>query len=644
MNRQQRRAGARSAGVRTGRASDARTAAILGRLEAGLAHQQAGRLLEAEACYQQALAAEPDHPDALHLLGVVAYQSGRHDLAVALIRQAIKRNGQSPYYWFNLALALKCLGRLDEALASYDRALALDPAYVEAHHDRALVLEALRRPADAVASYDRALLLRPDDVDALYNRGNALKNLGRHDAALASYERVLARQPNHPQALNNRGNMLQALRRLDDALESYDRAIALKPDYLEAFNNRGVVRHELKQFDAALADYDAALALMPDCVEALYNRGNALQALARFDEALASYDRALALNPHHAEACYNRGNALRELKRIDAALASYAQAQALKADYAEAHWNEAYLRLLSGDFERGLAQAEWRWRNPALALQPRGFAEPRWHGAEPVDGKTILLYADEGLGDTICYSRYVPLLAARGARVVIEVEEPLRRLISGLAGVWRCVARDEAPPHFDLHCPLSSLPLAFRTRLATIPAAPYLRAAPSAQWRAQLAAKQGLKIGLAWSGNPRHSNDRNRSLPLASLSPLFDAAATFVSLQKDVRPDDLAALQGAAQVIDAGPSLRDFAETAALIGELDLVISADTSVAHLAGALGVPVWILLPFIPDWRWLLERDDSPWYPTARLFRQDAGREWEPVINHMANALRTFTKSRG
>jgi tetratricopeptide (TPR) repeat protein len=642
MNRQQRRAGAKSAGVQTGRASDPRDVAVLSRLEVGLAHQQAGQWAEAEACYQQALAIEPDHPDALHLLGVIAYQMGRHEAAVALIRQAIKRNPHNPFYAFNLGLSLRCLGRLDEALASYDRALALNPRHAEAHHDRGLVLEALRRPADAVASYDRALGFKPNDVDALYNRGNALKDLGRFEAAVASYDRVLALRGDHPQALNNRGNALQALRRCEDALASYDRAIALEPNHVEALNNRGVVRHQLRQFEAALADYDAALARMPDCVEALYNRGNALQALKRFADALADYDAALALDPEHAEAWYNRGNALKELKRIDAALASYAKAQALNADYAEAHWNEAYLRLLGGDFERGLAKAEWRWRNPALGLQPRDFAEPRWHGAEPIDGKTILLYADEGLGDAIFYSRYVPLLAARGARVVIEAEEPLRALMAAVAGVWRCVSRTDAKPDFDLHCPLSSLPLAFGTTLATIPSAPYLHAAASTPWQARLGAQGGLKIGLAWSGNPRHGNDRNRSVPLESLSSLFEVDATFVSLQKDVRAGDAAVLRRAAHVLDAGPSLQDLAETAALIAELDLVISADTSVAHLAGALGVPVWIMLPFIPDWRWLLDRDDSPWYPTARLYRQDEPRDWRSVVDRVGEALRALAKA--
>jgi tetratricopeptide (TPR) repeat protein len=646
MNRQQRRAGVETAGARTGRAAgDPLDSAAARRLELGISHQQAGRLAEAETCFQRVLVAQADHPDALHLLGVVAHQTGRHEVAAALIRQAVARNGHNPFYFFNLALVLKCLGRLGEALASYDRAIALKPDHAEAHNDRGIVLEALRRPAEAVASYERAIALRADYADAFYNRGNALKDLGRLDDAVASYERALGLKPDHPQALNNRGNALQALRRFEPALASYHTATALKPDYVEAFNNRGVVLHELKRFDEALADYDRALALMPSCVEALYNRANALQAQDRFDAAIAGYDRALALRGEHAEAWYNRGNALKELGRIDEALTSYGKAQALKPDYVEAHWNEAYLRLLLGDFERGLAQSEWRWQNAALELRPRSFAQPLWRGTEPLEGRTILLYGDEGLGDAIFYCRYVPLLAARGARVVLEVEEPLRALLSGLAGVSRCVSRAEAAPAFDLHCPISSLPLAFATRLATIPATiPYLVApATSPRWPALRAAKDRPRIGLAWSGNPRHRNDRNRSIPLAAFAPLLDANATFVSLQKDVRPADAATLSELAPILDLGASLTDLADTAAVIAELDLVICADTSVAHLAGALGVPVWILLPFVPDWRWQLGRDDSPWYPTARLFRQDDQRDWHRVVRHVGKALRAFVKAR-
>ena len=469
--------------------------------------------------------------------------------------------------------------------------------------------------------------------------------MNRPDEALASYDKALALRPDYPEALNNRGVTLFWLNRLDEALASYDKAIALKADDAEALNNRGVVLMELNRLDEALASYDRAIALKPDYADALDNRGSVLRKLNRLDEALASHDAAIALQPECADAFYNRGNALKELNRPDEALASYDRAIALAPDHAEAHWNESLLRLLTGDFERGWPKYEWRWKSKALALRNRNFSQPLWLGADPIHGKTILLHGEQGLGDTIQFCRYAPLVAARGARVIMEVDESLRDLVSGLAGVSRCVSKGDTLPEFDLHCPLLSLPLAFGTRLETIPSTtPYLLApAPAvASWAARLAGKARPRIGMVWSGAPRHREDRNRSIALRTLLPLLDVAATFVSLQRDVRADDAQLLQERSDILHFGGDLRTFSDTAALISHLDLVVTVDTSVAHLAGALGRPVWILLPFIPDWRWLLDRSDSPWYPTARLFRQAASREWQGVVKHIHAELRDWIES--
>jgi tetratricopeptide (TPR) repeat protein len=669
MDRQQHLAGAKSRWTIPPGIAD--------RLEAGLKHQQAGRLADAEECYRQVLAAQPDNADALHLLGVIAYQVRRHDAAIVLIGQAIARNNRNPLYFSNFGLALQQQGMVREAIASYDGALALEPNYAEAHNNRGdalralnrheealaslaravailpsfaeahnnrgIALQELGRHEEALASYAQALAHKPAYADAHYNRGNALRELRRFDEAVAAYDAALAQRPDYAEAFNNRANALLALRRPDDAMASYDRALALKPDYAEAFNNRGVLWQEQKQFAQALADYDKALALLPGCAEAMYNRGNALLALMRFEKALQCYDAALTLKPDYPEALYNRGNALKELRRFDAALDSYGQALALRPDYAEAHWNESYVRLLTGDFARGLSKIEGRWTNAALGLRQRDFVQPLWLGSVPLDGKTILLHADQGLGDAIFFARYVPLLAARGARVIVEVEEPLRALMSGLEGVSACVA-DGTATEFDLHCPMSSLPLAFETRLATIPAAPYLRAPAPDQWAKRLGPRHRKgrpRIGLSWAGNPRHANDRNRSMALDALAPLLDVAAEFVTLQKDVREGDQATLRKHGRLRDLGPSLRNFSDSAELISQLDLVITVDTSVAHLAGALGAPVWVLLPFAPDWRWLLDRDDSPWYPTARLFRQSEAREWGSVVARVRDALQGFVE---
>ena len=457
---------------------------------------------------------------------------------------------------------------------------------------------------------------------------------------MASYDRALGIRPDFAEAHANRGSALHALKRFEEALASYDRALALRPDYAEARYNRGNVLHALKRFEEALADYEHALALRPDYVEALANRGVTLHELKRFEEALASHDRALAVRPDYADAFVNRGVTLHELKRFEEALASYDRAIALRPDYAQAHFNEAVCRMLIGDFDRGWQKLEWGWETEELKNAKRTFSQPLWLGSDEIAGKTVLLHGVHGFGDTIQFCRYVPHVVERGARVILEIQEPLRELMGTLPGAAQIVSRGEPLPDFDLHCPLLSLPLALGTRLATIPAqTPYLRASPQAvmDWNARLGPRHRPRIGLAWSGRPEHNNDRNRSMRLSTLlSPLAGFDATYVSLQREVREDDAPVLQGRSDILHFGEELKSYADTAALIANLDLVISVDTSVAHLAGALAKPVWILLPFIPDWRWLLDRDDSPWYPTARLFRQDETRSWDSVMARVHAAL--------
>ena len=646
-------------------------------LTEALALHQGGRLDEAERIYDRILAAQPGHFDCLHLLGLILHQRGKHADAVRQIDLALRKNPDNCLALNNRGIALNELGRFDEALASYERALAVRPDYAEALCNRGVALHRLRRFEDALASYDRALATRPDYVETLSNRGNTLKELKRFEEALASYARALAVRPAYADALLNRGNTLKELKRFEEALASYDRVLAVRPDHAQAHSNRANVLHELGRFEAALAScdralaarpafteahanrgnalhaldrfdealasYERALALRPDYAQAHYNRGNTLHALDRFEEALASYDRALALKPDYAEAHANRGIALHALKRFDAALASYERALAARPGYAEAHYSEALCRLLTGDLEGGWRKHEWRWKTGQLGNSQRHFPQPLWTGAEALAGKTILLHAEQGFGDTIQFCRYAPLVAQRAARVVLEVQKPLHELTRTLPGVAQTVSKGDSLPGFDVHCPLLSLPLAFDTRLATIPSpTPYLFPSPPAvaNWSERLGPGRRPRIGLAWSGRPTHRNDRNRSIALGALLPLLDgSAATFVSVQREVRAEDEALLQRRSDVVHFGHELKDFSDTAALISNLDLVICVDTSVEHLAGALAKPVWILLPFIPDWRWLLDREDSPWYGTARLFRQDDARGWGNVIARVRAALHDF-----
>jgi tetratricopeptide (TPR) repeat protein len=613
----------------------------------GLAHHRAGRLAEAERIYNQILAARPDHFDSRHLLGAIFLQRGSPAQALNQINSALRLNPNNVAALNNRGIALQELKRFEEALETFERAAALQPDYAEALSNRGNVLKALRRFHEALASYDHALALRPDYAEAHSNRADVLCELRRYDEALASSDRALKLRPGFAEAHCNRANALRGLQRLPEALEGYDRALTLKRDYIEAHSNRGAALHDLHCYEEALASYDRALALRPDFAEALSNRGNALQELKRFDEAVATYDRAILVQQTFAEAHSNRGNALRELNRLGEALASFDRAAELKPDLAEAHYNASICLLLTGDLRRGWQKHEWRWHTEQLRTGRRQFAQPQWTGSREIGRSTILLHAEQGFGDTLQFCRYVPLVAARAGRVILEVQRPLVSLMGTLAGGAQIIACGDPLPDFDVHCPLLSLPFAFGTELDTIPAdTPYLAAveAKMTAWRRRLGARDQPRIGLVWAGDPRkqlpnaHRIDRQRSIEFDWMAPLLEVpGCEFYSLQKgDDAVTQLRASTLRQHVVDWTDDLHDFSDTAALIENLDLLITVDTAVAHLAGALGKPFWLINRYNTCWRWLLDREDSPWYPTARLFRQDETRSFEPVIARVAAAL--------
>jgi tetratricopeptide (TPR) repeat protein len=616
----------------------------------GLARHQAGRLADAERIYSHILARQPDHFDSRQLLGAIFLQRGKYAEALHHVELALKKNPDNVFVLNNHGVILHELARFEHALTSLDRAIALRPDYADAHSNRGNALKALRRFDEALASYDRALTLRADFAQAHSNRGGVLCELKRFEEALVSCECALELQPDFAEAHCNRANALHKLRRLDEAAAGYDRALSLKPNYAEAYSNKGTVLHDLHRFEEELENYNCALALRPDFAEALSNRGNALQELKRFDEALKDYEHAISLRPNFAEAYSNRGNALRELNRFEDALASFDHAIALQPDLPEAYFNSAICLLLTGDLDRGWQRYEWRWQTDQLKSERRNFLQPQWTGSGEIAGKTILLHAEQGLGDTLQFCRYAPLVAARGGRVILEVQKPLVTLMRTLAGDTGIIAKGDPLPAFDLHCPLLSLPFALNTAPNTIPGrTPYLSSDPTKRnaWLARLGPPDKFRLGLVWAGDPRkqlpnaHLIDRQRSVSFDMLAPLFDIDnCEFVSLQKGA--DAVAQLQASPlrrRVIDWSDDFNDFSDTAALIDNLDLVIAVDTSVAHLAGALGKPLWLLNRYNTCWRWLLDRDDSPWYPGLRQFRQDATRTWDPVIGHVAAALRDY-----
>jgi len=488
---------------------------------------------------------------------------------------------------------------------------------------------------------------KADEFDARHLLAAAQLRGGSYGQALANFDKALALQPRHADALANRAEALRELGHYDEALASCDRALALRTTHADALNNRAAALIDLARFDEALASCDRALAGRPDFALAHNNRGNALFGLERFDDAVASFDKALA--PDLVMALANRGLAQVELDRIDEALASYAEAQALQPDFADGHWDDAVLRLLIGDYGRGFEQYEWRWKSKLLKPFWRRFPQPLWLGKTDLGGKTILLYGEQGLGDTIQFCRYAKLVARQAAATVLEVQPELKSLMRSLDPAITVIARGQALPPFDCHAPLMSLPLACRTTFDAIPAdVPYLAAPPeeTERWRARLGERAAPRVGLVWSGQPRPIPqllllDRQRSMTFEQFAPLFASMpCEFYSLQKG--GDAAAQLRASPlgrHLVDLTDGFEDFSDTAALIENLDLVIAVDTSVAHLAGALGKPFWLLNRFNTCWRWLRHRDDSPWYPTARIFRQTVRRDWGPVVDRAAISLRAW-----
>jgi tetratricopeptide (TPR) repeat protein len=571
-----------------------------------LAFHRAGLLAEAEQLYRRVLDLQPGSFDCQHLLGVISYQRGDCLAAVRQIDAALKINSRVADAHLNRGNALKKLKRFDEALASYDKAIALKG--------------------------------EPDAV-LLNCRGSVLRDLGRLDEALGDLDLAISLAPNLVEALNNRGNVLQDMGRLDEALADYDRAIALKPDNADAFSNRGNLHHLLGHDDLAILDYEKAIALKSDYAEAFYNHGTILYELGRFEAALTPLASAIALRPDYAKAIYNHGATLMALGRIDEALAAFARALAVQPDYPEPAWNRGLCHLLTGRWREGWPDYERRWQTTQTPPVWHTCGRPQWTGREDIRGRTVLLHSEQGHGDTIMAVRFVRRVIAMGARVIIDAPAAMLPLLAQIDGVT-LTRPDEPAPAFDFYCPLMSLPRALDVTLENLQADVSYLAAPAAhleKWRERLQRSQGLKVGINWAGNPAFRHDKMRSIGLARMLPLLaQSGVEFFALQKDLRDGDAEILRSERRIIPLGGQIESFADTAAIISQLDLVISSDASVVHLAGALGKPVWILLQHVPDWRWLFDRDDSPWYPTARLFRQTEPGDWSGVIRRAAIAL--------
>jgi tetratricopeptide (TPR) repeat protein len=520
-------------------------------------------------------------------------------------------------------------------------ALRLQPDSASLHNNLGNVLTLQGRYDDAAVSYQQALGLRPEYAEAHSNLADVLSSLGKNEDAVTHCREALRLQPGYAGAYNNLGNAYKGLGKLREAMDCFRKSLTLDPDLVEARINLGVALDGLGKLDEAVAQFRGALRLKPDSAAACLSLGTVFLKQKNWHEARAAFQRARELTPNRAGPYYSLGQVLAGQGNMEEATDLYREALRLEPDHIDAHWALALALLTLGDFERGWPEHEWRWR--LKQWSPQKLPQPVWDGS-PLAGRTILLYGEGGYGDAIQFVRYAPVVKQYGGRVVVGCREPLMPLLASCPGIDQLVAIGSPLPEFDVQAPLMSLPWILKTSLSTVPAeVPYLR--PNAklqkQWQRRLGRYSGFKVGIAWQGNPEYSHDRNRSIPLLHYAPLARLPGVcLISLQKGCGTEQLEAVSEVFPVIDLGSRLDHgdaaFRDTAAIMKSLDLVITSDTAVAHLAGALGVPVWVALSYAAEWRWLLEREDSPWYPTMRLFRQTKLDDWEGVFARMAEEL--------
>ncbi|HWB54180.1 MAG TPA: tetratricopeptide repeat protein [Tepidisphaeraceae bacterium] len=650
-------------------------------LQAAIQHQRSGHLQEAEQICLQIVAQEPANPDALHMLGVLAMQQNQHDTALDWLSRAIAIQPDNAIARNNLGSALRAKDRMDEAIACFQRAVDLKPDFVPAQSNLGNALRESGQPEKAIPFLQRAADLQPYQVTVQYNLGNALRDAGRLDEAIPHLQLAVDLKPRNANFQFALGNAFKDKKQLAKAIFRFRQAIELQLDLVEARINLGSALFEQERYGEAIKEYEAALAIQPDHPQACFNLGNALRENQQYEQAAARYRQALSLTPDYAEihnnlgtalslggqdptdesiACYRRaielkpelaeahdnlGAALGRLGHFQEALLCFQKVLSINPDNADAHLMSGLLLLLHGNLIDGWREYEWRVKVPSLYPPSKILSAPRWDGSD-LDGRTLLIHMEQGLGDTLQFSRYLPMIVERGGNVVFACQPTLLQLMQRSLDNCSCIPEGAAVPPYHIQCPLMSLPFIFSTALNNVPhQVPYLRTDPAeaAKWRSRIEGTHDrLKVGLVWAGNKDNKNDRHRSIPLSMLAPLMSVTGVkFYSLQKGEQSVQLKQ-SPEMDIIDWTDELETFDQTAGLVQNLDMVISVDTAVAHLAGALGKPVWTLLPYVPDWRWMLDRDDSPWYPTMRLFRQKEIGDWTSVIRQIAEALSNWVKS--
>ncbi len=607
------------------------------------------KLNEAVLSYQKAIQIKPDLIEAYFNMGNAFYRMEKYDSAIFSYESALKIKPGFSNALNNLGLAYHAQNNSGKAISCFNQALHIDPDNADVHNNLGNSLHDEGKAKDAIRSYLKTVELNPDHFYALYNLGNSYQELGNFEQAIYYYNKSISKNPENINAYINLGKAYHVQGDIDRAIQTYEEAATLKPDTADLYFFMGNALLDQFRIDEAITCYKKAISLDPDHSETYINLGNGFHSQDNFDEAIACYKKAIKINPDFAEAHNNLGKVFADRLSLDKAILHYQNALKLKSDYAEAHFNYSTALLLSEDLKQGFKEFEWRFKKSGRnTIYPHELKNPRWDGS-PFRGKRILVHSEQGLGDTIQFIRYLPLVKAKGGTVIFEVRESLYTLLEAFPGVdqietfsftKKCIV-----PH-DFHIPLMSLPKLFGTTLKTIPAKnPYIHAAPckTNKWKVRIG-ETGYKVGIVWTGSPTFEASHLKACSLKHFARLAEIQEVqLLGLQKGDAATKYCRIPETARIDNLGPELKDFSDTAAVIENLDLVISIDTSVAHLAGAMGKPVWTLLPFSPDWRWMLGRDDSPWYPSMRLFRQPEPGDWDSVFLQVETELKAILKQK-
>jgi tetratricopeptide (TPR) repeat protein len=613
-------------------------------IKSAVGYYQAGDLEQTEKVCKEILSIQPDNIDALNFIGILYYQQGLYNPAEEYFRKALQFAPDNADVYCNIGNTLRQKGQLDEAIQYYEKAIQINPAYGDTYNNLGHIYHYKGQIDEAITYYQKAVELEPDYADAYYNLGAAFQDKRQFDLAIDYYQKAVELEPDLDDAYYNLGIIWQEKMRFDEAIASYQKTLELNPKRADAYNNLGTIYKEQKQYDKALIYFYRASVSDPGLAKAHVNLGSIYQEQGRLDEAITFYKKALEIDPDLDYANNNMGRVLQDKGQVDHAIACFQNVLKLNPDNALAHWNMARALLLSANFKQGWQENEWRWK--INEYSPQNFQQPLWDGSD-IEGRSILLHAEQGFDDTIQFIRYAPLVAQKGARVIVECQREVASLLKGLEGIGHIVMQGDQLPAFDIHCPLLSLPLVFNTTIDRIPAKiPYISADPLLvdKWKVRMQQDTSdLKIGVTWSRNSWNKYDQYRLFALGAFGTLgrFEGISWY-SLQQGKAAEQAKHPPEGMKLIDYMEETQDFMDMAALIQNLDLVISLDSPVAHLAGALGKQVWTLLPFSPDWRWMLDREDSPWYPTMRLFRQPDTGEWEPVIEKLGASLRLLRMS--